>query len=91
MKMTKQQRGTLRQNANSPFYAPWCIIELLDDIETAERERDRWKAVHDRNWRVYQNNVGGWEVYIPTSYSAYGLTPKAALEAAFVLFPLDSK
>ena len=73
------------------------LAAVKESLATADLDRDRWKAVHDREWdvEVYpsgdcssfdsKNKSGKWGIVDS------GPTLESALDAAFARFPLESK
>ena len=68
-----------------------------DSLATADLDRDRWKAVHDREWDVEVYPSGDCSIFDPKDKSGKweivdsGPTLESALDAAFARFPLESK
>ena len=68
-----------------------------ESLATAERDRERWMAVHDREWDVEVYPSGECSIFDPKEKSGiYHIvdsapTLEAALDAAFALYPLEAK
>ena len=68
-----------------------------ESLATAERDRERWMAVHDREWDVEVYPSGECSIFDPKDKSGKleivdsGPTLEAALDAAFARFPLEKK
>lgn len=73
------------------------LAAVTKSLATAERDRDRWKAIHDREWDVEIYPNGECSIFDPREKSGiyhivdYSPTLEAALDAAFALHPLKPK
>ena len=68
------------------------LAVVKKSLVTAELERDRWKAVHAREWSCEVFPLG--MIVVEDSHGdaiASGPTFEAALDAAFARFPLEPK
>ena len=85
----------IEREAHAATKAEMAVVKK--SLATAERDRDRWKAVHDREWDVEVYPSGDCSVFDPKDKSGKweivdsGPTLEAALDAAFARFPLEKK